>query len=101
MEQTIALDRALRPMLGRLTADLQERRNVFWMTVAYVLYGGSSAFYGGELWSGFLVKTGFSLAQIGVITAAGTFGLAREHYRASLRLGLGLAAAMRDEGQEL
>jgi Fe-S oxidoreductase len=26
---------------------------------------------------------------------AGTFGLAREHYRASLRTGLGLATAMR------
>jgi Fe-S oxidoreductase len=31
---------------------------------------------------------------------AGTFGLAREHYRASLRAGLGLVTAMRSAGVE-
>jgi MFS family permease len=68
------LDRGLGAVLGRLSADRQERRNVFWMTVAYILYGGASAFYGGELWMGFLTKTGFSITQIGVLSSAGTFG---------------------------
>ncbi len=70
------LDRFLSATAGRLTADPQERRNVFWMTTAYVLYGGASAFYGGELWAGFLNSTGFGLSQIGVLSAAGTLGAA-------------------------
>jgi Fe-S oxidoreductase len=37
-------------------------------------------------------------ADRGCSGMAGTFGLAREHYRASLRVGLGLVAAMRDGG---
>jgi FAD/FMN-containing dehydrogenase/Fe-S oxidoreductase len=37
-------------------------------------------------------------ADRGCSGMAGTFGLAREHYRTSLRVGLGLVAAMRDGG---
>ena len=37
-------------------------------------------------------------ADRGCSGMAGTFGLSREHYRASLRVGLGLVAAMRDGG---
>lgn len=39
-------------------------------------------------------------ADRGCSGMAGTFGLAREHYRASLRMGLGLVAAMRGSGIE-
>gem|GEM_PF-2693701 len=74
MDHRTPLDRVLGTLLGRLSGDVLERRNVFWMTVAYVLYGGASAFYGGELWLGFLTRSGFSLTQIGVLSAAGTFG---------------------------
>jgi FAD/FMN-containing dehydrogenase/Fe-S oxidoreductase len=37
-------------------------------------------------------------ADRGCSGMAGTFGLSREHYRASLRVGLGLVSAMRDGG---
>lgn len=67
------LDRSLGLVLGRLTAGAQERRNVFWRTLAAVLYGASSAFYGGELWAGFLTKSGFSNTQIGILSSVGTF----------------------------
>ena len=39
-------------------------------------------------------------ADRGCSGMAGTFGLAREHYRTSLRIGLGLVSAMRDGGAE-
>jgi FAD/FMN-containing dehydrogenase/Fe-S oxidoreductase len=39
-------------------------------------------------------------ADRGCSGMAGTFGLAREHYRASLRMGLGLVSAMRGSGIE-
>jgi FAD/FMN-containing dehydrogenase/Fe-S oxidoreductase len=39
-------------------------------------------------------------ADRGCSGMAGTFGLAREHYRASLRAGLGLVTAMRSSGVE-
>jgi len=67
------LDRGLGLAMGRLTPDAQERRNVFWRTLAAVLYGAYSAFYGGELWAGFLTKSGFSNTQIGVLSSVGTF----------------------------
>jgi Fe-S oxidoreductase len=39
-------------------------------------------------------------ADHGCSGMAGTFGLARENYRASLRMGLGLVSAMRGAGVE-
>ena len=79
MAHSVILDRGLGVVLGRLTADPQERRNVYWRTLAAVLYGASGAFYGGELWSGFLTRSGFSNTQIGLLSSAGTcaaaFGL--------------------------
>jgi len=68
-----ALDRALARVLGTMTDDAQERRNVFWRTVAMVLGGATAALYGGELWAGFLTQTGFSTDQIGFLSSVGTF----------------------------
>src|SRR5580700_8907252 len=70
------LDRALRDLLGKMTANRQERRNIFWRTVSMVLTGGAAAAYGGELWAGFLTRTGFSNTQIGFLTSVNTFSTA-------------------------
>lgn len=68
------LDRALLALMGRMTADAQERRNIFWMTVSYLFFGAGMALFSGELWNGFLKQTGFSMTQIGILGSA--FGLA-------------------------
>jgi MFS family permease len=73
---THLLDRLLALLLGRMTADAQARRNVFWATLSGILYGMGSALFGGELWTGFLVKTGFSQTQIGILSSVGTFASA-------------------------
>ena len=43
-----ALDRALTGLMGKMTADRQERRNVFWRTASMVLTGGAAALYGAQ-----------------------------------------------------
>jgi len=74
-----ALDAVLQVAMGRMTADPQERRNVFWLTLAYLFSGTGAALFGGDLWNGFLTQTGFSLARVGWVgSAAGlanAFGL--------------------------
>jgi MFS family permease len=74
-----ALDAVLRPLLGAVTDNPRERRNLFWFTLASLLYGTGAALFGGDLWNGFLKQTGFSLTQIGWLTSAvglaGSFGL--------------------------
>jgi len=54
-------------VLGRVTASPQERRNLFWFTAASLLYGAGAALFGGDLWSGFLKQTGFSMTAIGTL----------------------------------
>ena len=61
------LDAALRVALGKITPDTQERRNVFWFVVSYLLVGAASVLWAGDLWNGFLVHTGFTMTQIGII----------------------------------
>lgn len=71
---TAAFDRVLGVVMGKLTADAQQRRNVFWTTAAALLNGaGTTLFLGGELWGGFLTQSGFSMSQIGWLTSAGMF----------------------------
>lgn len=74
-----ALDAGLRVVMGKMTDDPQERRNVFWLTLATLFCGAGAAFFGGDLWTGFLKQTGFSMTQIGgLLSAAGfasSFGL--------------------------
>jgi MFS family permease len=73
------LDDILRPLLGRVTESLLERRNLVWFTLASLLSGAGAALFGGDLWNGFLTKTGFSMTEIGWLAAfaggAGSFGL--------------------------
>ncbi len=71
-----ALDPALARVLGRMTADPRERQNVFWRTVTMVLTGGAGALFGGELWAGFLTRTGFSNTEIGILASVGTLSTA-------------------------
>lgn len=70
------LDALLRLLMGKMTDDVQERRNVFWRTVAMLLTGASMALIGGDLWAGFLTKTGFSMTQIGLLGSVTTFSSA-------------------------
>ncbi|MBM4050278.1 MAG: MFS transporter, partial [Planctomycetes bacterium] len=74
-----ALDSCLARLMRNLTDDAQERRNVFWRTLAMVLTGAAMALYGGELWAGFVTEAGFSMTQIGILGSvsqfAGAFGL--------------------------
>ena len=76
---TAFLDSCLALPLRKLTADLQERRNIFWQTLAMLLTGAAMALSGGELWSGFLTQTGFTMKQIGILACvgqlSGAFGL--------------------------
>jgi MFS family permease len=73
------LDGALAVLLGWLTDDPRSRRNVFWITLASIFYGATMSLYGGEVWVGFLTKTGFSDPQFGLLqsvaTLAGAAGL--------------------------
>jgi len=64
------LDAVLQRVLGRTTPDPQERRNLFWITLAYLLNGAGATLFGGELWSAFLERTGFSMQDIGWISFA-------------------------------
>lgn len=68
------LDQLLGALLGRLTADPQERRNTVWLALASLLYGAGMALFSGELWNGFLKQAGFSLTQIGLVGTV--FGVA-------------------------
>ena len=63
------LDAVLRCLLGQVTESPQERRNLFWFTLASLLYGAATALFGGDLWNGFLKQTGFSMTEIGTLTA--------------------------------
>lgn len=91
MTSTTALDRALGLVMGKMTADGQERRNVFWSTAATLLAGAGGALFGGELWAGFLTKAGFSMTQIGILSSVGTFAGAF-----GLLAFMGLADRLRD-----
>lgn len=68
-----AFDAALRVVMGKMTHDPQERRNVFWLTLATLFAGAGGALFGGDLWTGFLKQTGFSMIQIGWLLSAGGF----------------------------
>jgi predicted MFS family arabinose efflux permease len=61
------LDAVLRLLLGGVAESPQERRNLFWFTLASLLYGAGAALFGGDLWSGFLKQTGFSMTAIGTL----------------------------------
>jgi MFS family permease len=54
-------------LLGGVAESPQERRNLFWFTLASLLYGAGAALFGGDLWSGFLKQTGFSMTAIGTL----------------------------------
>lgn len=73
------LDTGLRAALGGMSADPQERRNVFWLTLFTLLSGAGAALSGGDLSTGFLKQTGFSMTQLGLMASAGglatSFGL--------------------------
>jgi len=85
------LDVTLERLLGRTTADPQERRNLFWITLAYLLNGAGATLFGGELWGGFLERTGFTMQQIGWISFAGLIATAF-----GLFAFMGLADRVRD-----
>lgn len=74
-----ALDAFLSVAMRRITDDPQERRNLFWLTTASLLSGAGATLYGGELWTGFLDRTGFDIQQIGLLSSvvglASSFGL--------------------------
>ncbi|MCE5237139.1 MFS transporter [bacterium] len=76
MAHDSALDGVLGRLLGRASHDPAERRNLFWVTLAYLLNGAGATLFGGELWSGFLERTGFSLQEIGWISFAGLIATA-------------------------
>lgn len=65
------LDRRLHALMGRISANPQERRNVFWLTLATLLNGAGAALCAGELSTGFLKQTGFSMTELGVMASAG------------------------------
>jgi len=66
-----ALDSFLARLMRKLTDDPQERRNVFWLTAAMMLGGAAASLCGGELWAGFVTRTGFTMTQIGGLSSAG------------------------------
>ncbi|MBM3473204.1 MAG: MFS transporter, partial [Armatimonadetes bacterium] len=61
-------DAVLDSQPGPVTDGLREWRNVLWFTLASLLYGAGTALFGGDLWSGFLKQTGFSMMAIGTLT---------------------------------
>ncbi|NPV49264.1 MAG: hypothetical protein HPY69_20150, partial [Armatimonadetes bacterium] len=65
-----SLDTGLERLLRRITADPAERRNLFWVTVSSLMYGTGATLSGGELWSGFLERSGFNMQDIGWISSA-------------------------------
>lgn len=73
------LDAFLSVAMGKITDNAQERRNLFWLTTASLLNGAAATLYGGELWSGFLTRTGFDIQEIGLLASmagfASSFGL--------------------------
>jgi MFS family permease len=85
------LDTGLGLALGRLTSNEQERRNVFWRTLAMLLTGAAIALYGGELWAAFLTKSGFSMTQIGALSSVSLLSNAL-----GLLAFMGLADRIRD-----
>ena len=64
------LDAFLSIAMRKVTDNPQERRNLFWLTLASLLNGAGATLYGGELWNGFLSRTGFDVQQIGLIASA-------------------------------
>ena len=71
MEKTALLDRVLAVPMGKMTDDPRARRNVFFLCLSSALYGAAASLMGGEVWSGFLTKTGFSMTQIGFLASVG------------------------------
>ena len=67
---SLAPDRPSRSWLSWASDDPLERRNLLWVTIAYLLNGAGASLFGGELWNGFLTRTGFTMEQIGWIGSA-------------------------------
>jgi MFS family permease len=57
-------------LLWSISANPRERRNVLWLTLATLLNGAGAALSGGELSTGFMKQTGFSMTQLGLIGSA-------------------------------
>ena len=70
------LDAILQRALAGISQHPQERRNLFWLTTACLLSGAAATLCGGDLWTGFLKQTGFTMTQMGVMSSAGGFAAA-------------------------
>lgn len=62
-----------------LGSNPRELRNMIWLTLASLLSGAAATLAGGDISTGFMKETGFSMTQLGVMGSAGglasSFGL--------------------------
>lgn len=65
------LDSFLALLMRGLTADPQERRNIFWRTLAMLFTGAAAGLSGGELSAGLYTRIGFRMAQMGQLAFVG------------------------------